>query len=381
MALFTLTCRNFNRYYKYTLFSPLFLFINSICFGLNYHNIFKEINIKNIFISEEEPKEFRQFFIRQMFCYLVTIIFSFLFYKIENYKKGEALISSKKENEEHNNEKKNSQIELIHQQSVSINYSNTFFLKLLFIILLWVILDLILEKFHNILKHLDFWMLELIFLSIFSKTILNINIYTHQIAAMILTIFPLLLKIVTIILSFFDEQIEGTNFEIPYVKNIWLLPVGTIIYSILILLKAYIKTKIKWYMDIKYISSHKLLFLYGIISVLFYLIICTISTFNECEKTYFLYNTSYNSTKNAADYFCEIQENKEINMTINETTKYLTNFKIYFTSFDDVGESLLEILAVSLGAASFFFYKYLVDDHQIFITHSLNGYNSFLLFN
>ena len=130
MALFTLNCRNLNRYYKYTLYASFFLFINNICFGLNYNNILKEINIKNIFTSDEEPKGFRQFYIRQIFCYLVIIIFSFLFYKIENYKKREAFINSKNENEEHNKEKQNSQIELIHQQSVSIYYSNTFFLKL-----------------------------------------------------------------------------------------------------------------------------------------------------------------------------------------------------------------------------------------------------------
>jgi len=285
MALFTLNCRNLNRYYKYTLYASFFLFINNICFGLNYNNILKEINIKNIFTSGEEPKGFRQFYIRQIFCYLATIIFSFLFYKIENYKKREAFINSKNENEEHNNEKQNSQIELIHQQSVSIYYSNTFFLKLLLIIILWVLLDLVIEKFRNILKHLDFWMLELIFLSIFSKTILNINIYSHQIVAMILTVFPLLLKIATIILSFFEDtkKIKDTNLEIPYVEHSWLIPSGIIIYSCLILLKAYINTKIKWYMDIKYVSSHKLLFLYGIIGTLLYLVICTISTFNECE--------------------------------------------------------------------------------------------------
>ena len=207
-------------------------------------------------------------------------------------------------------------------------------------------MDLVIEKFRNILKHLDFWMLELIFLSIFSKTILNINIYSHQIVAMILTVFPLLLKIATIILSFFEDtkKIKDTNLEIPYVEHSWLIPSGIIIYSCLILLKAYINTKIKWYMDIKYVSSHKLLFLYGIIGTLLYLIICTISTFNECEK-------EDNSSKNIVDYFCDVAK--------NETTikYYLANYKIYFTSFTNT-DALNEILAVSLRAASFFFYKY-----------------------
>ena len=130
-------------------------------------------------------------------------------------------------------------------------------------------MDQVIEKFHSILKHLDLWMLELIFLAIFSQTILKIKIYTHQKVAMILTIFPLLLKVATIILSFYDEKKEKNknnkyfrddiNLEILYVEIVWLIPVGVAIYSILILLKAYIYTKIKWYMDKKYISSNKLL--------------------------------------------------------------------------------------------------------------------------
>jgi len=120
MALFILTCKDINKYYKYILYSPIFLLINIFSFGFNYHNILKEINIKNIFYSEKESKGFRQFFIRQIFCYLVTINFSFLFYKIENYKKRETFISSKKENEEDNTKNRHPHIKLIHQQQASI---------------------------------------------------------------------------------------------------------------------------------------------------------------------------------------------------------------------------------------------------------------------
>jgi hypothetical protein len=179
---------------------------------------------------------------------------------------------------------------------------------------------------------------------------------------MILTVIPLLLKVVTIILSFFDEKInenkdnkyyrEDIGLEIPYVENFWLIPIGIVIYSCLIVLKAYISTKLKWYMDKKYISSYKLLILYGLMGTLFYSILCTISTFFECEKT-------NDTTKNVVDYFCEVKDNPPINSTLNETTKYLANYKLYFTSTTNIGEILFEILAVFLGASSFFFYKYL----------------------
>jgi hypothetical protein len=221
--------------------------------------------------------------------------------------------------------------------------------------------DQAIEKVHDILKHLDLWMLELIFLSIFSYKILHIKIYAHQIVAMILTVFPLLLKLVTIILSFFDEKRndkeydkynrEDIGLEIPYVKNALLIPIGIAIYSCPIVLKAYISTKIKWYMDKKYISSYKILILYGMMGTLFYSILCIISTFNECEKT-------YDPTKNVVDYFCDVRDVQPINTTLNETTKYLANYKLYFTSTTNIGEILFEILAVLLGASGFFFYKY-----------------------
>jgi len=127
MALFILTCRNFNKYYIYILFSSIFFLIYNICFGLNYHNILKEINIKNIFTSEEEPKRFTQFFIRQIFCYLVTFILSFIFDKIENKRKRETLISSTKNIREDSIESLNSQLDLIFRQTASITILRLFF--------------------------------------------------------------------------------------------------------------------------------------------------------------------------------------------------------------------------------------------------------------
>ena len=117
------------------------------------------------------------------------------------------------------------------------SYSQNFFtLKLLFLILLWVVEEKLAEKIKNILIHLDFWMLEFIFLSYFCKKILLIEIYKHQKVAMLSTIIPCFLKIVTIILSFYDENRISEDFndfkrkdkllEILYMPYPLLIPIG-----------------------------------------------------------------------------------------------------------------------------------------------------------
>ena len=223
-------------------------------------------------------------------------------------------------------------------------------MKLIFLILLWVTEEKLSDKLNNILKHLDFWMYEFIFLSFFCKKYLRIEIYNHQILAMILTIIPCALKIVTIILSFYDENNIPENFndfrredgllEILYIPYPWLIPIGIFIYLSLKIMRAYIKTKIKWYMDIKYISITKLLMSYGLIGTIFYTIICIITTFKECPEGY----------KNIYDYFCEIVD-------YSNNHKYFASFRLYFTTilFEF---PLTEIITLFFGILGFSFYKY-----------------------
>ena len=200
------------------------------------------------------------------------------------------------------------------------------------------------EKLNSILKHLDFWMFEFIFLSIFCKKYLQIDIYKHQILAMLLTILPFSLKIVTIALSFNEKpnKKENDNFssenkplKILYVIYPWLIPIGIIIYFSMKIMRAYIRTQIKWNMDIKYISIYKLLMIYGLIGTIFYTIICIITTFKECpeDKIY--------------GYFCQTEES---------TIKYFASFRIYFKEilFE---HPLLEIITLIIAMFGFSFYK------------------------
>jgi hypothetical protein len=164
---------------------------------------------------------------------------------------------------------------------------------------------------------------------------------------MFLTILPCTLKIVTIILSFFDDKSKklysedfirkDNHLEILYVIYPWLIPIGIFIYFGMKIMRAYIKTQIKWYMDIKYVSITKLLMIYGIIGTIFYTIICIITTFTECSKA------------KINDYFCETVGDKD--------KKYFASFKLYFKDIL-LQFPLQEIILLTIGILGFSFYKF-----------------------
>jgi len=347
-----ITFGKLNHKYKYILYSAVSLLISDFAFGINYHNVFKGIGFENFIHDDDERKKFNQhYYIRQIFCYIGTYILSIILYKCEVKKnrsvRNSSIKSQKSSSSDRNSGSNNSNlgIQLIYEDYESFSYSNRFVLKLLFLILLWVIEEKFTEKLNNILKHIDFWMFEFIFLIIFCKKYFKLEIYRHQILAMLLTIFPLTLKIVTIILSFDNIESDEMNSdnsepqeEILYVTYPLLIPIGIIMYLSMKIMRAYIKTQIKWYMDIKYISINKLLMNYGIIGTIFYTLICTITTFIECSK----------GDPEIIDYFCGTKDDKD--------NKYFASFKLYFTNF--FNHPIIEILAIIFGALGFSFYKF-----------------------
>ena len=340
-----ITFGKFKHKYKYILYSAISLLISDFAFGINYHGVFKEVSLITIFGIKDD--NFNQhYYIRQIFCYFGTFILSIILYKVEeNKSRGDSIKSGKISSSSlESSFNSNSRIQLIYENNETVYYSKIFFLKLLVLILLWVIEEKFTEKLNSIFKHLDFWMLEFFFLTIFSKKYLQIEIYRHQKLAMLLTILPLTLKIATILLSFDDKQEnyfdkfkrEDGLLEILYVLYPWLIPIGIIIYFSMKIMRAYIKTQIKWYMDIKYVSTTKLLMYYGIIGTIFYTIICIITTFKKCPDDNFY------------DYVCETKDGND---------KFFASFRLYFaTAFSD--HLFIEILTLFFGVLGFSFYKF-----------------------
>ena len=92
---------------------------------------------------------------------------------------------------------------------------------------------------------------------------------------------------------------------------------GIITYLFLITLRSYVYSKLKWYMDLKYISENKLLMIYGILGTFLCCIVCTITTFVKCEET--------KNNKSFYDYICLVSDTDN---------KYFDSFSIYFSNFE-----------------------------------------------
>jgi hypothetical protein len=186
----------------------------------------------------------------------------------------------------------------------------------------------------------------------------KIEIFSHQKCAMWFSLVPCLFKIANIFLSCIeDKEIIDKNLPILYVIKRLYIPIGIVIYMILIMGRAYVNTKIKWFMDLKYISPSKLLIYYGIMGTIICTLVSIISTYIKCED----FN---NNEINLYDYICKIPYNgSDINVTLN--ARYFESFTIYFdtllgrvnTKYENK-EIIYEIVIIVLGMISFFFHKY-----------------------
>jgi hypothetical protein len=187
----------------------------------------------------------------------------------------------------------------------------------------------------------------------------KIEIYNHQKCAMWFTLVPCSFKILTIVLSSLGNiDINDKKHPILYIyKKLLYIPIGILFYIILIIIRAYVNTKIKWFMDLKYISPSKLLIYYGIMGTIICTSISTVTTYIKCDL-------SDHEKKLYNYYICKIPYNGS-DIKINSTERYFENFKIYFDTFlgkvnteHNNIEIIYEIIIIFLGMITFFFHKY-----------------------
>ena len=356
MAIY-ISCGGFNKYFIYIFLSISFQILNYSLYGYNYNDAFEEVKIIN---TPTQDYFSWHNLIHQIFGYFGTTIMSIIFYKYE-------LNASKKEgvdpvaNPLNHNNKKNIEIQLIHndaEDNIDINSDKSSFIICLLIIFLWIIIEQLIDLYYLALKDLDFWMFELLLVTLFSIKMFKIEIFSHQKCAMWFSLVPCLFKIANIFLSCIeDKEIIDKNLPILYVIKRLYIPIGIVIYMILIMGRAYVNTKIKWFMDLKYISPSKLLIYYGIMGTIICTLVSIISTYIKCED----FN---NNEINLYDYICKIPYNgSDINVTLN--ARYFESFTIYFdtllgrvnTEYENK-EIIYEIVIIVLGMISFFFHKY-----------------------
>ena len=93
--------------------------------------------------------------------------------------------------------------------------------------IIWIVEDYFFIFYSLILGGLEFWFLELLIVSYLNSKMLYGPIEKYQKLAMIINIFPLILKFVSVVLS---TKVQKETSNLIYIKHIWIIPVGIVIY-------------------------------------------------------------------------------------------------------------------------------------------------------
>ena len=319
-----------NKNYKYIILTTIFAFLTNYIFGYTFNDYLDEIII---FANINENSKNSHIIINYIFRYLGLILFSFILYKYEMRIKKNIYKSNYEDN--NGNNIQSSSIKLIYNNSQE-NTKNKIIISPKFIILIMIIMVLqeISEDifYKSNLRALDFWMFELPLLSYFNLKYFKFKIYRHHKLVIYLNLIICgILKIIYLIISFnFDNSTKKISVFKCYNEYWGVIPLGIIIYLIIITSRAFALSEIKVLMQYKYISPIKLLIIYGITGTIISTIIGLISSFIECNKIY-----SFLDLK-----ICKFEEGGKT---------YFENIKLWAEYFYSSRNILLNILLLLIG--------------------------------
>ena len=340
---------DWNKYYFLILLLFTVDILDDYICGEDYNSNF---NMTKLFPTEIQTNLYKHSTVHQIFKYIGVLFISIILFKYERK-------TTKKESNNNNlikNDnnlvtiyKSTSKIELIHtkkQNNLNIYVSP---LSVFFIISIWVVNRYLTEIYlRSGFKDLNFWIFEIALISYFHSKLFNLKIYNHQKCAIIFNlIICSLFRLISFFISFKSDEDSSI-----YPNNYYYIPIGIVFYLITITLRAYSITKIKWLIDIKYISSIKVLINSGLIGIISFSIIITLETLIKCpdiKVTPFLCNISY------------YDENKNI------TSLYIDNIYVYFKILKGdiikteniTKEIIIEVVVIFLGMIFYFLYLYL----------------------
>jgi len=170
-------------------------------------------------------------------------------------------------------------------------------------------------------------------ITIVNYKIFKQNIYKHQKFAIGFNL------IIYTLLQIWNLSINDEIFDIIYINNKWLIPLSITFFLSIIFFYAYIIAKIKWFMDHKYISLHKLLIYYGVIGIIIYIVICFSLSFIKCNKLF-------------ENNICEIFDDK--------SNYYVENIFVYFYDLSNSGRKTIiyEIIIMFFGMIFYVLFVY-----------------------
>ena len=284
----------FGKYNKINKYICLYIILRLIFEYLFGNNFEKEIRLLN---TDNLPKSI---LIQDGFNYLFIFIFSKIFLKYFNYESQQ----TKKDFDEGSEKNK-----LIYNEFEN-NVSEITIILIIFSLILSDQLD---NTFFNLnLKGLNYWMLEIIFICIFTSKIFKVPIYKHKKFSLIfIVIFCSIMKILSIVFRMFDSHKKRIYQEIT-----WIIPIAIISYILITLQRAYSYCKTKWLFELKFISPLKLLTLYGFFGAIFCFILSIIPTLIPCNKSF-----------SQIELICTLTTKDTLN---DSTIYYYENYIIYF---------------------------------------------------
>ena len=355
-----------NKYYKYILFISLAQLIDSFIYGFNHNESFKEIRFAS-------KKFSNNILVHRFFYYIGTFILGFFLnrYEKNSLKKEEIININQNRNESKNNINKVHIESNIIEPNTGTNRKKNYYiynnfitdiktiklgLTLLLTLIIWIIIEKSIDSYTIIFQDLDFWMIEILIISILNLKFNKKPIYRHQILAIVLNIISSLFKIKTIILSFEDNNEEKYYKDIPdkdnynghlpiiYKNNpIIYITLGIIIYLLLIFMRASIYLTIKHFMEIKYIMPSNIIKDFGGMGILISFIMCILSTLICCKEK--------DNKIEIYNYICKVEyENKY----------FFDNFICFFHNLYtvEIEQQLREIGIIIFGFITFFTNKY-----------------------
>ena len=353
-----LSCGKYNENYKYILLAVIFGLISTIIFGKGYCKDSKYIYFARAYPEETEKIQIalsHHIIIHNIYRNFGILIISIILLYYEKYS-----LKSKRDEE---NAKNNNGIELIYEDTLE-ELEKKSLLNIIFIIILFNIRDILnLLYYQYDLNEFDIWTFELLFFAYFNYKILKIKIYSHHKFVLYLSIIACLIsKMINLFAQILSDDYKFNMYN----KHKFFYFIDIFSYLLIIALRTYTVTKIKEFIDVKYISSTKLLIINGIIGIFINIIIMLIFSFNKCA-----------SVDDIDIHLCNVVDIVDNN---NREETYLDNFFIYFKILNhsiNIGryhEIIIEVFTSLFGTLTYtfciYFYiliiRYLGTVHTIF---------------
>ena len=243
----------------YLLLAALFRSLNHLIYGLKDQDGDGEISF---YAHGSILKDHK--LLQSIIKFFGITVLSFLYFKIENQEIKKTTLKTDLNKEEISDsivsKNENSKFLLIYNE-VEID-NEKYISQILFIGFMLGFVELM-DQFYYLAapKGTDYWIFEILFTAIFIKRIFKIKLYRHQIFSVF---FIVILCSIMKILSFLEIKKGPINLvDILFISY----------YLLICFIRSYVYTKIKWFMDIRYISNSKILLIYGIFGFLISVII------------------------------------------------------------------------------------------------------------